>query len=169
MELFKAVFLAAVTACIACGKSSTPSADTAHPAAAPPVAGAARPSGPCPPTGEWAICSLEKRMKSAGLVARRITPGTVARAGFSAKPVSYALGRDSRLDVFFYRDEQALARDVAKLDTLHGVPFGAAPDTASPPVWIRSANVAALLFTHDPREADRVSLAITAGPPQPAR
>jgi hypothetical protein len=108
-------------------------------------------------------------MKSAGLVARRITGDTAARPGFTPRPVTYAMGRDSRLQVFFYTDEKTLQRDAAKLDTLHGVPLGARPDTASPPVWIRSANVAALLFTRDAREADRVWLAITAGPPQPVR
>lgn len=108
-------------------------------------------------------------MKWSGLVARRIAGDTLARPGFTPKPVAYALGRDSRLEVFFYTSEKALQRDVMKLDTLRGVPAGTPPDTASRPVWIRSANVAALLFSRDPREADRVSLAITAGPPQPAR
>lgn len=108
-------------------------------------------------------------MKSAGLVARRLTGDTLARPGFTPKALAYAMGRDSRLEVFLYADEKSLESDAAKLDTLHGVPLGARPDTASPPLWIRSANVAALLFTRDPREADRVSLAITAGPPQPVR
>jgi hypothetical protein len=108
-------------------------------------------------------------MKTAGLVARRIAGDTLARRGFTPKPVAYALGRDSRLELFLYTNEKALQRDVTKLDTLRGVAAGTPPDTVSPPVWIRSANVAGLLFTRDPREADRVWLAITAGPPQPAR
>ena len=108
-------------------------------------------------------------MKSAGLVARRITGDTTARPGFTPKPVAYALGRDSRLEVYFYASDKTLRRDLTKLDTLRGVPIGTPADSASPPVWIRSANLAALLFTRDPREADRVSLAITAGPPQIVR
>lgn len=108
-------------------------------------------------------------MKSAGLVARRIAGDTLPRPGFTPAPVAYAMGRDARLEVFFYTDEKSLQRDVSKLDTIGGVPLGATRDTASPPVWIRSANVAALLFTRDSREADRVWLAITAGPPQPVR
>ncbi len=108
-------------------------------------------------------------MKSAGLVARRAPADTAARPGFGPKPTTYILGRGSKLAVFLYRDAEALKTDVAKLDTLLGAPQGAARPSLSPPVWIRSENLAALLFTTDAREADRVSLAITAGPPQPWR
>ena len=124
---------------------------------------------PCPATGRWALCSIEKRLKGAVLVARKIDSASAPRAGFSVKAQIYAMGRDSRLELFIYPDEAALARDVAKMDTLKVVPLGGAGSWSSPPTLIRSANLAAVLLSRDAREADRLSLALTAGAPQPAR
>lgn len=171
MRAGKVSSLGAFLIYLACAKSSNSSSDSTTSGALTPTVSAQATAGsmPCPPTGQWSVCSLEKRMKRAGLVARRIPGDTTARPGFTPKPIAYALGRDSRLELFLYESEKSLQRDVAKVDTLRGVPLGTPADSASRPVWIRSANVAALLFTRDPREADRVSLAITAGPPQPSR
>lgn len=124
---------------------------------------------PCPATGRWAPCSVEKRLKSAGQVARRIEGDAPARAGFSVKPVVYALGRDSRLELFIYKDETAMAKDLAKMDTVRVAPMGAVAAWPVTPTLIRSGNLAAVLLTRDAREADRLSLALTAGAPQPAR
>ena len=163
-------FILALAVLGACGKSSDSRIDTAAARvnAAPPQQNRA-PTAPCPATGKWAVCSLEKRMTSSGLVARKNPADTTPRPGFSPKPLTYTLGRGSKLQVFLYADADALKRDVAKIDTVLGAPIGAARPTLSPPVWIRSENLAALLFTTDAREADRLSLAITAGPPQPWR
>ena len=124
---------------------------------------------PCPPDGKWAVCSIEKRLKSAGLVARRDSADTAMRIGFSVRPRAYAIGRDSHLDLFIYADEAALARDLAAMDTIRVAPTGKRGAWPIPPTLIHSANLAAVLVTKDAREADRVSLAITAGAPQPAR
>ncbi|MDQ6718389.1 MAG: hypothetical protein M3Z17_08605 [Gemmatimonadota bacterium] len=160
--------------CTSCGKSKSPS--DSPPAAAIAGAASATPASTgsggkpaCPSTGKWALCSVEKRLQRAGLVARRDSGDTAMRAGFSAKPVAYALGRDSHLDLFIYPDEAALARDIAKLDTIRVAPAGKPGAWPVPPSLIRSANLAAVLVTKDAREADRVSLALTAGAPQPAR
>jgi len=102
-------------------------------------------------------------------VARRDSADTALRAGFTVRPRAYAIGRDSHIDLFIYPDESALARDLAQMDTLRVAPNGKPGAWKIPPVLIRSANLAAVLVTKDAREADRVSLAITAGAPQPAR
>lgn len=123
----------------------------------------------CPATGRWAPCSVEKRLKSAGQVARKIEGDAPARAGFSIKPIVYALGRDSRLELFIYRDAAAMAKDLAKMDTIRVAPAGGVAAWPMTPTLIRSGNLAAVLLTRDAREADRLSLALTAGAPQPAR
>jgi hypothetical protein len=121
---------------------------------------------PCPHTGMWAECSLERRLKQAGFVVTRIDSVFGKRAGFSVKPMVYSLGK-SRLEVFLYESEKALAQDVAKLDTVRVVPIGSPPDSAVAPTFIRSANLIGILTSQNARQAERVVLAITAGAPQP--
>jgi hypothetical protein len=124
-----------------------------------------QPGSPCPGTGRWALCSLEKRLEQSGFVLRKQEEGT-NRSGFSVKPVVYTLGR-ARLEVFIYADESALSRDLAKLDTTLAAPRGQTNDWQIPPRFVRSANLAAVLLTRNEQQAERVTLALTAGPPQP--
>lgn len=123
-------------------------------------------SSPCPHTGLWAVCSVEKRLRQAGFVLRPVEGETQGRAGFAVKPAVYQLGQ-ARLEVFVYDDEAALSRDFAKMDTLTVAPVGAAPSWESHPSLIRSGNLAAVLLTQNQRQAERVMLALTAGAPQP--
>jgi hypothetical protein len=120
----------------------------------------------CPHTGMWAICSVENRLRQSGFVAKRVEGKPPARAGFSVTPIIYTLG-SSRLEVFLYPDEAALARDIAKLDTVTVAPIGTAGSWETPPLLIRSGNLAAILLSQKPRQAERLSLALTAGAPQP--
>lgn len=165
--------MATLALAAACGRSSPSAGSVDSPRAAAsqstaPVTEAALKSS-CPATGLWAICSVEKRLKSAGQVARRVEGDAPVRAGFSVKPAAYTLGRDSRLELFIYPSEAALAKEIAKLDTVRVSPLGGSASWPMPPTLIRTGNLAAVLLTRDAREADRLSLALTAGAPQPAR
>lgn len=166
MTRFKSILILAAAACS--GKSSKAAGDSASTStysSAPRVTSpAAKPA--CPATGEWAVCSVEQRLKRAGMVARRIEAEAPARAAFSIAPRSYTIGRDSRLELFFYPSEAALKKDLSGMDTVRVAPKNGRGSWPVPPVLIHSANLAAVLVTRDPREADRVSLALTAGPPQ---
>ena len=108
---------------------------------------------PCPHTGRWALCSLERRLRQAGFVLKPVTGESQKRVGFSVAPVVYTLGQ-GRLEVFIYEDSASLARDLIKVDTV------------ATPV-IRSANLAAIYLGDNARQAERLALAITAGAPQP--
>lgn len=154
------------------GSDRVPASDSLRVAPPPAAAAVERPmvtgaANPCPHTGLWALCTLERRMRQSGFVARRAEREAPERAGFSVKPVVYSLGR-SRIEVFVYKDEAGLARDMAALDTVLVVPRGSA---ASPwettPTLIRSGNLAVVLLTSSPLQAERLALAITAGAPQP--
>lgn len=123
-------------------------------------------SSPCPRTGRWAICSLEKRLEQSGFVLRKASGESARRSGFNVQPVVYTLG-GARLEVFIYPDEAALNRDVAKIDTTVAAPRGQSNDWEIPPRFIRSGNLAAVLLTRNELQAERVMLAITAGAPQP--
>lgn len=154
-----------VSASCESGKGS--SADTARiflppPAAAPIPAGQI--ANPCEHTGLWAECSLERRLKQSGFVVKKLDE-TAARAGFAIKPIVYSLGA-SRLEVFFYDDEKSAVKDVIQLDTIAVAPKGSRAAWPSTPTFIHSANLVAVLLTQNQRQAERVVLAITAGPPQ---
>lgn len=156
----------------ACSRDSASSSDSINTAvAANPRAAsaspqnAASPPNPCEHTGLWAECSIERRLKQSGFVVKMLDEKP-ERAGFSVRPSVYSLG-SSRLEVFIYPDEKALAHDLSLMDTLAVAPRGSTATWPSSPMLIRSANVAAVLMTQNQRQAERVVLAITAGPPQP--
>ena len=120
----------------------------------------------CPHTGRWAMCNVEQRLRQAGFVARAEKGPAPSRPGFSVSPAVYSLGR-SRLEVFIYSDEAALARDMVQLDTMRVAPAGVASPWDGTPQLIRSGNLAAVYIGDNPRQAERLMLALTAGAPQP--
>ena len=132
------------------------------------VAATAAPiSAGCPRTGKWALCNVEKRLTQSGFVVRRVNGEPPHRAGFSVTPAVYTLGR-SRLEVFLYPSESALAADVAKMDTITAAPRGAKnPWPFFSPTFVRSANLVAVFLTDNATQAERLTLALSAGAPQP--
>jgi hypothetical protein len=148
--------------------SSTPITSIGAAAAGPAVAGKAAPirSG-CPRTGKWALCSVENRLVQSGFVVRRVNGEAPRRAGFSVAPAVYTLGR-SRLEIFIYPSESTLAADVAKMDTISAAPRGAKnPWPFFSPTFVHSGNLAAVFLTDNATQAERLTLALTAGAPQP--
>ena len=129
-----------------------------------PASGAPGPA--CPRTGLWALCSIEKRLTQSGFVVNRVTEASPRRAGFSVSPVAYKLGH-SRLEVFIYADSTAARRDVANLDTLTASPRGTVNNWGMPPTFVRAGNLLAVFLTDSPQQAERLTLALTAGAPQP--
>jgi len=120
----------------------------------------------CPRTGNWALCSVERRLEQSGFVVRRVNGEPPRRAGFSVTPTIYTLGR-SRLEVFIYPSEAALAADVAKIDTVAVAPRGSPNQWNTSPTFVRSGNLAVVFLTENPTQAERLTLALTAGAPQP--
>ena len=120
----------------------------------------------CPHTGRWALCNVESRLRQAGFVLKLKSGDSPTRPGFSVKPIVYGVGR-ARLEVFIYDDEAALARDLAKIDTVRVAPLGTTAVWETPPQLIRSGNLAAVFLSDSPQQAERLALALTAGPPQP--
>ena len=146
--------------------SDSTSLATARTAVDTPLAsGSSTPKAACPRTGLWALCSVEKRLTQAGFVVNHATEPAPRRAGFSVSPAAYTLGR-ARLEVFIYADSTAARRDVASLDTLTASPRGVGANWGMPPTFVRSANLLAVFLTDSPQQAERLSLALTAGAPQ---
>lgn len=80
--------------------------------------------------------------------------------------MAYTVGH-SRLEVFLYPGEAALAKDIVRIDTLTASPRGKSTAWETTPTFVRSANLAAVFLTDSPVQAERLTLAITAGAPQP--
>lgn len=152
------------------GESATPlvTSSSVGRATPPATATSSTPAKPgCPRTGKWALCSVERRLGESGFVVKRVGGDAPHRAGFSVVPAVYMLGR-SRLEVFIYPSESAVSGDVAKIDTLSAAPRGAPnPWPFLSPTFVRSANLAAVFLTDNATQAERLTLALTAGAPQP--
>jgi len=138
---------------------------------APPANGATASSTPadtCPRTGLWARCSVEKRLSQAGYVVRPLTGDAKRRSGFSIEPIAYMLG-PSRLEVFIYPSADAVMRDMQGLDTALAGPRSAPNQwgIGMHPTFVRSANLIAVFLTENPTQSERLTLALTAGAPQP--
>ena len=156
----------------ACSRSSSGSADSgvSGTAALNVVSTSAADSAPktsrCPRTGLWALCNVEQRLMQSGFVVRRVDGEAPRRPGFSVRPTVYTLGR-TRLEVFIYPNESAVSADVAKIDTVFAAPRGTKNTWGLVPTFVRSANLAAVFLTDNATQAERFTLAITAGAPQP--
>ena len=128
------------------------------------VADSLRPPDPCPPTGKWALCSFEKRLRRAGFVIARQPGEARDRVGFAVRPVKYTIGHGS-LELFIYPDSAAAASDMAGLDSATATPPGEGGWWPPSPTLVRSSNLIAVFFEQTPRQAERLILAVTAGPP----
>lgn len=169
------IHLIALSLCnlvVACDRSPEPAPDTPHAVEPAKATGESEPatnlsdsSSPCPRTGRWAVCSLEKRLEQSGFVLRKAEGENPRRVGFAVQPIVYQLGR-ARLEVFVYPDEAAVVADVGRMDTLAVAARGQKNDWEIPPRFIRSANLIAVFLTRNEQQAERLTLAITAGPPQ---
>ena len=120
----------------------------------------------CPGTGHWESCTVPDRLERAGLAPQR---GDTIRLKFlKAAGQTWRLGT-ATLHVFRYRDSLSRHADFAKLDSLHARPVG---DTLvkwpGTPTVLVNDNLLAILLSDNDAQVERVSLALTAGPPPKA-
>jgi hypothetical protein len=119
----------------------------------------------CPADGRWNLCNIVERLDRAGL-APRLDSGAV-----NVEPLTLAGSRvrlgASQLEVFLYPDVATRERDEGRLDRGNYVESSAEPGVRREPTLIRSANLLAILHSISAHQRERVSDAITAGPPQP--
>lgn len=164
MKSFRAISASmALTVVAACGKESAPppplSSNT-------PAATAAKGApGTCPATGQWARCSVLDRLDHSGL-APRVDSEPASESALSMKGLLVHVGR-ADLEIFIYPDSNARAADEKKLDHSKYVEIDKEPGINQEATLIRSVNLLGILKTIDDHKRERVSDAITAGPPQP--
>ncbi len=156
-------------AMLACGRgkqhgSAGAGASPAGAVGAPNVAAAA-PKGRCPATGMWAQCSILDRLDHSGL-APRLDSATVDEPPLTRKGRLVRLG-SAELELFLYPDSVSRKADEARLDRKKFIDASQEPSLAGERTLIRSANLLAILSSRNDHQRERVSDAITAGPPQP--
>lgn len=140
---------------------TTPTADSAqHPSVA-----SATDSSACPRTGRWARCHLIKRLELAGLAA------DTSHEGVTEPPLTVdgteLRVRNATMELYFYPDRAARERDQARLDRSRYLEADQPPEPRHKPTLVTSENLLVVLDTRNQRQRERITLAITAGPPQP--
>jgi len=136
-------------------------------AGATPLAGAAAPGkAPCPATGLWTDCAVFDRLDHAGLAPRRDSAAGAIRDPSLALSGTRLLLGNAQLDVFIYADASARERDEGRLDRSKFIEASAEPTLRGEATLIRNANLLAILRSRNDHQRERVSDALTAGPPQ---
>ena len=108
-----------------------------------------------------------QRLERAGLAPRRDSTGAVRLAPLTPSGNRILLG-SAELDVFLYPDEAMRQREERQLDRSKFIEANAEPTLRGEATLVRSANLLAILQSRDDHQRERVSDALTAGPPQPA-
>lgn len=163
-SVVRTVALAGLAA-MACSKPDTPPAQHTSAAAAAPVAAVAG----CPATGLWAECSVMNRLDRAGLAPHVDSGASPSDKDLVGRPLLINVGLTAELEVFLYADSIARIADERKLDRTQLVGATAMQTMRRERTLIESANLLGLLTSINSHQRERVSDALTAGPPQPPR
>jgi len=121
----------------------------------------------CPPTGLWSRCAVVERLDRAGL-APRIDSSTPSEPPLTGQGLLLHVGT-SELEIYFYPDAKTREREESLLDRTKYVAYDAPLSMTPQPTLIHSVNAIAILHSRNDHQRERVSDAITAGPPQPAK
>jgi hypothetical protein len=120
----------------------------------------------CPANGAWSECSVFDRLDHAGLAPRRdSSTGKITLPPLTVAGARYLLG-SAELEVFIYPDASARQHDEARLDRTKYIEETDEPTLRGEATLIRNANLLAILKSRNDHQRERVSDALSAGPPQ---
>lgn len=155
--------VAALVVAVACGKSDAPPAR----APAPPPPAVAQENGACPANGTWAECSVIYRLERAGLAPKVDSSAKPAEPGLGGLAILFKIGLSAQLEIHLYADSAARVAATSALDRSQFV-NGTQPQTIKRErTLIESSNLVGVLTSINGHQRERVSDALTAGPPQP--
>jgi len=149
---------------VACGRGADTNANEAAGSPAVAAPNGQTPGVQCPATGLWAECGVYNRLERAGLAPRRDS-SVVSESPLTITGSQLNVG-NADLELYFYSDWRAREREQRLLNKAKYVSFDA-PTMQSLPTLIQNANLIAILHSRNDHLRERVSDAITAGPPQP--
>lgn len=150
----------------ACARETPPRADSAMAPGAvrPPIVIGMSGAPACPATGHWSSCAVVKRLESAG-VAPQATTSLPDLPTLGATPTLFKVGT-SGLAIYLFADSTQRARAARTLDTNKYVSAARELTMRGETTSIQNDNLLALLFSRSEQQRERVSDALTAGPPQ---
>jgi len=120
----------------------------------------------CPGTGHWEPCTIFDRLERAGLAPQR--GDTVQLPFLRVAGQTWRLGA-ATIHVFRYRDSTLRHADFVMLDSTRVRPAGDTVTTwPGTPTLLVNDNLLAILLSDNEEQVERVSLALTAGPPPKA-
>jgi hypothetical protein len=162
-----------VGACSSSAKERPDAASTGqnHDSTAPKAAAAVPGDPACPANGLWAQCGVMYRLQRAGLAPRLDSAGKVDEKsigqGGTATSFVVNIGMLARLEVFLYADSMTRIADASHLDRKQFVGATQEQTIKRERTLIENANLVGLLTSINAHQRERVSDALTAGPPQP--
>ena len=165
-----AVALTAVVACSSRDDHRRVAADSLVPApAATQTTAIPSGKGSCPANGQWSECAVFDRLDHAGLAPRRdSSAGVFELAPLTQRGTRLIVG-NAELDIFIYPDTTRRAQDEARLDRSKYIEATAEPTLRGEATLIRNVNLLAVLRSRNDHQRERVSDALSAGPPQAPR
>ena len=122
----------------------------------------------CPATGYWAQCSVLHSLDRAGLAPHLDSTATPDEKALSGSAFVVKIGSTARLEVFLYPDSVARLADEKRLDRSKLVGATAPQTILRERTLIENANLVGLLTSINDHQRERVSDALTVGPPQPS-
>ena len=175
-ELVVAIAVFGVAACSR-GEKSGGKADASSGQAARDSSAASRQVGAtpgdsaCPANGLWAQCAVLYRLERAGLAPHLDSTEKVEEKSIGSRATSFVakIGKLARLEVFLYPDSTARIADEAHLDRTQFINATQEQTIKRERTLIENANLVGLLTSLNSHQRERVSDALTAGPPQPTK
>lgn len=110
-------------------------------------------------------CSITYRLERSGLAPVRDS-SPVTEPPLSSPGILLHIGK-GELELYIYESASAREADQARLDASKYLVYPAPLPMQAVPTLVTSANLIAILHTRNDHLRERVSDAITAGPPQP--
>ena len=161
-----ALFAASIA--VACSKPDQPPPPKTESAAPAPIVAA--PGNPaCPQTGLWAECSVIYRLERAGVAPSVDSAAKPEEKALTGRVLMLKIGRSAQLELHIYPDTATRVAESTKLDRSAYVSAAGPQTIKREKTLIESANVIGLLTSINAHQRERVSDALTAGPPQPQR
>ena len=160
---------ALLVGCTADNKSNAAAGSTARATSVPAAnqtAASAKPA--CPANGQWSDCAVFDRLDHAGLAPRRDSTVTSVELPPLAQRGTRLLLGNAEMDVFIFPDVSTREREEARLDKSQYIEATDEPTLRGEATLIRNANLLAVLHSRNDHQRERVSDALSAGPPQRA-
>jgi len=170
------VVLAAAIVVAACsgskneaGKSDAAVAGQSTDSTAPRAAAATPGDAACPANGLWAQCGVLYRLERAGLAPHLDSTAKIEEKSIGGGATSFVvkIGQLARLEVFLYPDSATRVAGASRLDRKQFVGATQEQTIKRERTLIENANLVGLLTSINSHQRERVSDALTAGPPQP--